>query len=61
MFDKTTDQFLGFANRPNDLAPAESYVQTADFTIPNGLAGLFYVFVAADSGNSVFERGIREQ
>jgi hypothetical protein len=61
VFDRTTDTYLGFRNRPTSLsttglAAAGSYTQSGRFEIPLGVAGPLYVFVATDSGGSVFER-----
>jgi subtilase family serine protease len=61
VFDRATDTYLGFRNRPTSLsttglAAAGSYTQSGRFEIPLGVAGPLYVFVATDSGGSVFER-----
>ncbi len=57
VFDRATDTYLGFANRPNNLAVGASYTQTQSFNIPAGFAGQYYVFVVADGNDRVFERG----
>ncbi|MEZ6062667.1 MAG: CARDB domain-containing protein [Planctomycetaceae bacterium] len=57
IFDRTTDTYIGFANRPAALAAGEQYTQTATLNIPNGLSGPYYVFVAADSNQRIYERG----
>ncbi|QEG41240.1 CARDB domain-containing protein [Roseimaritima ulvae] len=56
IFDRDTDTYLGFHSR-SGLAAGDSYTATQSFTIPNGLSGPFYVFVATDSGRSVDESG----
>lgn len=61
VLDRSSDIYLGYRNRPESLAAAglasgQAYSQTASFEIPLGVAGPFYVFVATDSGNTVFER-----
>ncbi len=57
VFDRQGDVYLGYKFRPSDLAVGQNYTQTAGFEIPLGLSGPYYVFVAADSGGHVFERG----
>ena len=52
---RVTDRQLGFATRPQDLAPGEEYTQTASFFVPAGLSGPFFLFVAADGSNVVNE------
>jgi subtilase family serine protease len=54
--DRNTDAYVGFRSRPRQLLPGERYTNSASFTIPPGLAGPFYVIVAADAGGNLFER-----
>ena len=56
IFDRDADTYLGFRSQ-SGLASGSSYTATQSFTVPNGLTGPFYVFVAADSGQSVDEAG----
>ncbi|MEX2307284.1 MAG: CARDB domain-containing protein [Pirellulales bacterium] len=56
IFDRATDFYLGFKQRPGGLVPGGSYNASEAFSIPRGLAGPFYVFVAADSGDQINER-----
>jgi subtilase family serine protease len=57
VLDRNSDVYLGFRDRPHNLAAGQEYTRTASFTIPRGLSGPFYVFVAADSNDRVYERG----
>ncbi|WP_231607038.1 cadherin-like domain-containing protein [Crocosphaera watsonii] len=54
IFDRNSDIFLGSRSR-RGLEAGESYTTTANFDIPRGLAGPFYVFVATDSTNRINE------
>lgn len=54
VFDRATDRSLGSRLRQG-LAADASYTETATFTIPQGLSGPFYVFVATDSNNRITE------
>jgi hypothetical protein len=56
--DPAADTYLGLANNPTNLVPGQSYTNTASFTIPQGLAGPFYVFITADYGNTLQERNL---
>ncbi|WDI41488.1 Calx-beta domain-containing protein [Bremerella sp. P1] len=57
VFDRSSDIFLGYATRPTTLAAGESYTQTGELDIPAGLAGPYYVFVAANPNGGLNERG----
>jgi len=57
VLDRTTDISLGFRTRPQGLPPGDEYAQTSTFAIPRGLSGPYYVFVVADGGNAIYERG----
>ena len=57
VFNKEGDIYLGFADRPNDLANGESYTQSATFQVPRGLAGPYYVFVSTDGNDRIPETG----
>ncbi|MEQ8785303.1 MAG: CARDB domain-containing protein [Pirellulaceae bacterium] len=55
-FDLGSDVSLGYVNRPAAALPGGGqYSQTASFTIPQGLAGPYYVFVATDAGRRIAE------
>jgi subtilase family serine protease len=54
--DPSADHYVGFFNRPSELAAGASYTQTVDIQTPQGIAGPFFVIVAADRGNSIRER-----
>jgi subtilase family serine protease len=55
----TTDLHLGdvvhFGALPASGDPADVYASSASFTLPNGLASTFHVFVVTDSLDQVFE------
>jgi hypothetical protein len=51
--------YLGYAYHFGNLTNNASYTNTAVFRIPQGLSGPYYVFVAADYGQNVYERGTR--
>lgn len=53
VFDPTTDVYLDSVYHNGGLAHAASYTAARSVTIPRGLSGPFYVFVAADSSNFV--------
>ena len=53
--DTSTDLKLGDMTHQGVLNPGGSYIQAANFTLPDGLSGTFHVFVVTDSGNLVFE------
>ncbi|WP_197480191.1 CARDB domain-containing protein, partial [Anabaena sp. 4-3] len=55
-FDRSTDTYIGFQARTQDLAAGASYTDTASFMIPQGLSGPFYVFAVTDSSNNINER-----
>lgn len=57
LFDRSSDVYVGYADRSQALASGGEYVRTVQFTVPSGLIGPFYVFVAADSGAVVGEGG----
>lgn len=57
ILDRTADLFLGYVEHLGGLGASGSYSQSVTFSIPGGVAGNFYVFVATDSRNHVFERG----
>ena len=54
-FDAETDLFFGKTTHLGALDAGAFYDATATLTLPNGLNGSYHVFVATDSGNSVFE------
>lgn len=54
IFDRDSDILLGSRSRIS-LDAGGSYTTTANFSIPRGLAGPFYVFVATDSTNRINE------
>ena len=51
--------YLGYAYHFGNLTNNASYTNTAAFSIPQGLSGPYYVFVTADYGQNVYERGSR--
>ena len=57
ILDPTVDTYLGYTYQNHDLAPGDSYTNSADFPIPQGLSGPFYVFVTTDAGHYINERG----
>ena len=50
-----SDVFLGQVGNLAALDTTESYVMTADFTIPSEIFGDFFVIMVADKGNSLAE------
>ena len=57
ILDPTVDTYLGYTYQNHDLAPGGSYTNSADFPIPPGLSGPFYVFVTTDPTHAINERG----
>ncbi|MFN3151569.1 CARDB domain-containing protein [Bremerella sp.] len=57
VFDRSSDIYLGYADRPSELAAGESYTQSETLEVPAGLAGPYYVFVIANANGRVNERG----
>jgi RHS repeat-associated protein len=55
VFDRGSDIYAGYRYHNGGLATGEVYSATQTFTVPNGLAGPFYLFVAADSGGNIQE------
>lgn len=51
----TNDLYLGEVEHPGTLAAGGSYTNSLTVRLPDGLAGQFHVFVAADSAAQVFE------
>ncbi|HWD21184.1 MAG TPA: CARDB domain-containing protein [Verrucomicrobiae bacterium] len=58
--DAASDTYLGYEYHPRDLAPGQSYTNTAQFVIPEGLAGPFYVFISADFDHTIYEGDLRD-
>ncbi|WP_162052193.1 CARDB domain-containing protein [Gloeothece verrucosa] len=56
IFDRNSDVYLGYRNQTGGLDSGDSYTITQNFNLPRGLAGLYYVFMVTDGGNSVYER-----
>ncbi len=56
ILDKTSDIYLGYERGSALNAGATEDFQLAA-RIPNGVAGQYYLFAVADSGDSVYERG----
>jgi subtilase family serine protease len=54
-FDRSSDTYIGYKVRTEDLAAGASYTDTTSFRIPQGLSGPFYVFAVSDSGNNINE------
>src|SRR5207302_2707022 len=51
----TADTLLGSFSQTSTLQPGASYTAHHTLTLPNGIAGSYYVLVRADAGNAVFE------
>ena len=56
VFDRSTDLYLGFADRTDNLSSGGSYTQTSSFDIPAGISGPYWVFVVTDGNNRIAER-----
>ncbi len=56
IFDPSTDIPLGFVERSTALANGSSYTVNANMNIPVGVGGSYYLIVATDSSNQVYER-----
>ena len=52
-FDANSDLYVGYRDHTGGLSTGETYTVTADFTLPSGLSGPFYVFVVTDRGNQI--------
>jgi hypothetical protein len=55
VLDVNIDTLLGSFTQISTLQPEASYTARRSVTLPNGIAGSFYVFVLADSGTVLFE------
>jgi RHS repeat-associated protein len=53
--DPNTDLYIGNQSHYGSLAPDESYSSNFSYTLPNTLAGNYYLFGITDSNNEVFE------
>lgn len=51
----STDIYLGGVSNFTALETGESYNSTADFTLPNGIQGNYYVFIVTDRYNNIPE------
>lgn len=58
IFDRATDQPAGWAVRPRDLLKGESYAQTIEATVPDGISGPAHVFVVSDLHDLILESGL---
>ncbi|NJO93208.1 MAG: Na-Ca exchanger/integrin-beta4, partial [Hydrococcus sp. RM1_1_31] len=54
-FDPSTDLLLGHRTHYGVLEAGAALDKSATFTLPNGINGNYYLFVANDSQNAVFE------
>lgn len=54
-FDPGQDLFIGSAFIDQPLSGGASYTRTADFNVPAGIAGTYYVFMATDTNDQVVE------
>ncbi len=54
-FDPDVDTFLGIFENISYLDTAQSYSNTATFTLANGISGNYYVFVQTDNRNQIEE------
>ena len=54
-FNVNTGILIGSLTRYASLAPGQSYTNVLSLTTPNGLAGIYYLFVDADADGRVFE------
>jgi subtilase family serine protease len=59
VFDPFADRFLGSYQHVGGLDAGDSYSSSAQIDLPAGLSGSYYIFVATDTSNQVFERGTR--
>ncbi len=57
VFDPLTDIRIGFAAHETGLAAGGQYSTTSSFDVPRALGGRYYVFIATDATNRVYERG----
>jgi RHS repeat-associated protein len=48
--------YVGTVTQDGGLAAGAHYTQNANLLLPSGLTGTFYVFVATDTNNTVYER-----
>jgi Subtilase family/SdrD B-like domain/CARDB/RTX calcium-binding nonapeptide repeat (4 copies) len=56
VFNRNSDIYLGYQQRPSTLNTNGTYTTTRSFDLPRGLGGRYFAFVVADSGNQVYER-----
>lgn len=54
-FDPNSAMLIGSFSRSGALPKDSSYVAAANYTLPNGIAGDYYVFVETNSDGRVFE------
>jgi subtilase family serine protease len=55
VFNTATAILVGTATTNTSLDSGASLLRRQSFTLPSGISGLYYVFVAADGGNSIYE------
>ncbi|MBI2875792.1 MAG: right-handed parallel beta-helix repeat-containing protein, partial [Candidatus Tectomicrobia bacterium] len=53
IFDRSNDIYVGYRYFNGQLLTGEGFMAEQTYTIPRGLSGPFYVFVATDSGNHI--------
>lgn len=53
--DDPSDRVIGFKQHTNGLNGGESYSESAEVFIPQGLTGQYYLFVRTDSRNNIAE------
>jgi len=49
------DELLGDVSNFSFLDTNQSYIQTASFTLPNGISGAYYIFIVTDNYNHLLE------
>jgi len=54
-FNSSTDKYLGGVPNLTALNTGQSYEKSANFTLPNGITGEFYIFVFTDAYKAVVE------
>ncbi len=58
IFDPGTDISIGYLDHTNNLAGGLNYSANSTLTLPVGLGGTYYVIVATDATNRVYERDL---
>ncbi|MBL0061277.1 MAG: pre-peptidase C-terminal domain-containing protein [bacterium] len=56
-FNEQASTLLGYYQNTSFLAPGESYLNSGNGVLPQGISGPYYIFVVSDYNNQVLESG----